>query len=65
MAQIIDGKAIAADIRREVAAEVATLSSAHNVVSLEPPLSSFPPFPSLPPRMRSFLDRGLGSGLDS
>ncbi|CAN6353779.1 unnamed protein product [Urochloa humidicola] len=32
MAQIIDGKAIAADIRREVAAEVAALSSAHNVV---------------------------------
>ncbi|RLN29772.1 bifunctional protein FolD 2 [Panicum miliaceum] len=32
MAQIIDGKAIAADIRREVAAEVAALSSAHSVV---------------------------------
>ncbi|KAG2624668.1 hypothetical protein PVAP13_3KG361500 [Panicum virgatum] len=32
MAQIIDGKAIAADIRREVAADVATLSSAHSVV---------------------------------
>ncbi|CAL5097011.1 unnamed protein product [Urochloa decumbens] len=32
MAQIIDGKAIAADIRREVAAEVAALSSTHNVV---------------------------------
>ncbi|KAG2616429.1 bifunctional protein FolD 2-like [Panicum virgatum] len=32
MAQIIDGKAIAADIRGEVAAEVAALSSAHNVV---------------------------------
>ncbi|RLN00115.1 bifunctional protein FolD 2 [Panicum miliaceum] len=32
MAQIIDGKAIAGDIRREVAAEVAALSSAHNVV---------------------------------
>ncbi|CAL4917368.1 unnamed protein product [Urochloa decumbens] len=32
MAQIIDGKAIAADIRREVAAEVAALSSTQNVV---------------------------------
>nr|CAB3463941.1 unnamed protein product [Digitaria exilis] len=32
MAQIIDGKAIAADIRREVAAEVAALSSKHNFV---------------------------------
>ncbi|CAL4895668.1 unnamed protein product [Urochloa decumbens] len=32
MAQIIDGKAIAADIRREVAAEVAALSSTHNAV---------------------------------
>ncbi|CAL5097010.1 unnamed protein product [Urochloa decumbens] len=34
MAQIIDGKAIAADIRREVAAEVAALSSTHNVPGL-------------------------------
>ncbi|KAG2616431.1 hypothetical protein PVAP13_3NG202924 [Panicum virgatum] len=34
MAQIIDGKAIAADIRGEVAAEVAALSSAHNVPGL-------------------------------
>lgn len=33
MAQIIDGKAVAADIRREVAADVAALSSAHNLVS--------------------------------
>jgi hypothetical protein len=65
MAQIIDGKAIAADIRREVAAEVATLSSAHNVVSLPSTPLPPPPFPFLPPRMRSFLDRGLGSGLDS
>ncbi|BAS92306.1 bifunctional protein FolD 2 [Oryza sativa Japonica Group] len=32
MAQIIDGKAVAADIRREVAADVAALSSAHNLV---------------------------------
>ncbi|XP_062230776.1 bifunctional protein FolD 2-like [Phragmites australis] len=32
MAQIIDGKAIAADVRREVAAEVAALSSAHGLV---------------------------------
>ncbi|EES17721.1 bifunctional protein FolD 2 [Sorghum bicolor] len=32
MAQIIDGKAIAADIRREVAADVAALSSAHGLV---------------------------------
>ncbi|OEL14057.1 Bifunctional protein FolD 2 [Dichanthelium oligosanthes] len=32
MAQIIDGKAIAADIRREVAAEAAALASAHNIV---------------------------------
>ncbi|KAG0516987.1 hypothetical protein BDA96_09G048800 [Sorghum bicolor] len=32
MAQIIDGKAIAADIRREVAADVAVLSSAHGLV---------------------------------
>ncbi|KAG8067211.1 hypothetical protein GUJ93_ZPchr0005g15022 [Zizania palustris] len=32
MAQIIDGKAIAADIRREVAADVAVLDSAHNLV---------------------------------
>ena len=37
MAQIIDGKAIAADIRGEVAAEVAALSSAHNFVSLPSP----------------------------
>ncbi|KAF0925686.1 hypothetical protein E2562_017253 [Oryza meyeriana var. granulata] len=32
MAQVIDGKAIAADIRREVAADVAALSSAYNLV---------------------------------
>ncbi|AQK95141.1 Bifunctional protein FolD 2 [Zea mays] len=32
MAQIIDGKAIAADVRREVAADVAALSSAHGLV---------------------------------
>lgn len=32
MAQIIDGKAIAADIRREIAADVAALSSDHNLV---------------------------------
>uniref|UniRef100_A0ACD5W5Q5 Uncharacterized protein n=1 Tax=Avena sativa TaxID=4498 RepID=A0ACD5W5Q5_AVESA len=32
MAQIIDGKAIAAEIRQEIAAEVAALSSAHNIV---------------------------------
>ncbi|KAK3140711.1 hypothetical protein QOZ80_5AG0404740 [Eleusine coracana subsp. coracana] len=32
MAQIIDGKAIAADVRREVAAEVSRLTSAHNLV---------------------------------
>ncbi|EEE62355.1 hypothetical protein OsJ_17144 [Oryza sativa Japonica Group] len=32
MAQIIDGKGVAADIRREVAADVAALSSAHNLV---------------------------------
>ncbi|XP_003566549.2 bifunctional protein FolD 2 [Brachypodium distachyon] len=32
MAQIIDGKAIAAEIRRDIAAEVAALSSAHNIV---------------------------------
>ncbi|KAM3407339.1 hypothetical protein ACQJBY_001018 [Aegilops geniculata] len=32
MAQIIDGKAIAAEIRREIGAEVAVLSSAHNIV---------------------------------
>ncbi|KAE8770493.1 5,10-methylene-tetrahydrofolate dehydrogenase/5,10-methenyl-tetrahydrofolate cyclohydrolase [Hordeum vulgare] len=32
MAQIIDGKAIAAEIRREIAAEVAALSSAHSIV---------------------------------
>ena len=61
MAQIIDGKAIAADIRREVAADVATLSSAHSVVSLpSPPLLS-PPLYRRPPRVRSLLDRGLGS----
>jgi hypothetical protein len=40
MAQIIDGKAIAAEIRREIAVEVAGLSSAHNIVS------PFPPTPS-------------------
>ena len=33
MAQIIDGKAIAADVRREVAVDVAALSSAHGLVS--------------------------------
>ena len=56
MAQIIDGKAIAADIRREVAADVATLSSAHSVVSLpSAPLSS--PLP--PPAAGAF---SLGSG---
>ncbi|CAD6272886.1 unnamed protein product [Miscanthus lutarioriparius] len=32
MAQIIDGKAIAADVRREVAVDVAALSSAHGIV---------------------------------
>ncbi|XP_066366952.1 bifunctional protein FolD 2-like [Miscanthus floridulus] len=32
MAQIIDGESIAADIRREVTAEVAALSSAHSIV---------------------------------
>lgn len=32
MAKIIDGKAIAADVRREVAAEVAALSSSHGIV---------------------------------
>ncbi|CAM0957777.1 unnamed protein product [Alopecurus aequalis] len=32
MAQIIDGKAIAAEIRREIAADVAELSSVHNIV---------------------------------
>lgn len=32
MAQIIDGKAIAGEIRREIAAEVAALSSGHNIV---------------------------------
>ncbi|XP_066362425.1 bifunctional protein FolD 2-like [Miscanthus floridulus] len=32
MAQIIDGKAIAADVRREVAVDVAALSSAHGLV---------------------------------
>jgi hypothetical protein len=41
MAQIIDGKAIAAEIRREIAAEVAELSSAHNIVSSFPPASTF------------------------
>jgi hypothetical protein len=41
MAQIIDGKAIAAEIRREIAAEVAELSSAHNIVSPFPPASTF------------------------
>ena len=41
MAQIIDGKAIAADIRREVAADVAALSSAHGLVST--PLPFYPP----------------------
>ena len=37
MAQIIDGKAIAADIRREVAADVAVLSSAHGLVTTPTP----------------------------
>ncbi|CAD6272885.1 unnamed protein product [Miscanthus lutarioriparius] len=32
MAQVIDGEAIAADIRREVTAEVAALSSANSIV---------------------------------
>nr|ABJ15726.1 5,10-methylene-tetrahydrofolate dehydrogenase/5,10-methenyl-tetrahydrofolate cyclohydrolase [Triticum monococcum] len=32
MAQIIDGKAIAGEIRREIGAEVAVLSSAHSIV---------------------------------
>ncbi|KAF6988298.1 hypothetical protein CFC21_005860 [Triticum aestivum] len=36
MAQIIDGKAIAAEIRHEIGAEVAALSSAHNIVSPYP-----------------------------
>lgn len=40
MAQIIDGKAIAADVRREVAADVAALSSAHGLVSISFPLFS-------------------------
>jgi hypothetical protein len=43
MAQVIDGEAIAADIRREVTAEVAALSSAHSIVSLlfPPAVGSF------------------------
>jgi hypothetical protein len=43
MAQIIDGKAIAAEIRREIAAEVAELSSAHNIVSPSPSPRRLPP----------------------
>ena len=53
MAQVIDGEAIAADIRREVTAEVAALSSANSIVSL-----------LFPPAVGAFCLLDLASGSD-